>query len=498
MANFEIQGPDGKKYQVQGENAEGALAALKKMLSGPQPLGENDRETRATNPAREYSSFGWMPISKSKGTGEVGFDLSGGITGAFLNAWRGGSKTMEDVAEGRLDPTSQQAVTNTIEPVLLASPMSPAVRVAEKVIPGTLRALRQAPAKVPTEQELKAAGVAGFKQVREMGVDYSPEAVKSMANDLRASLENDGILAELAPTTFSVLSKLDTPEVGAGERAVLNINGLIAARRSFQEIAKKVDEKGNPTTDAAAASRAIDALDNFIVGAGEDMGGTGIPGVMLPGNDAPRAVAGPAADAASVFSDARANYAASKRAKDIEGREYKAEIDTAAANSGLNLDNRLRQTLKSILLKRKEGRGYSKEELALIEDIVRGKYGANAARYWGSFLGGGGGLGATSVTGIGGAAGAAIGTLLGGVPGAAVGGLIGSTVPNATGFALRKLAGSLTQSRVRSLDEMVRKRSPLYQQALKRPNSASGLRPEIRSIIDRALLLEGMNLQGSR
>lgn len=35
MATFEIQAPDGKKYRVEGENAEGAMAALQKMLSVP-------------------------------------------------------------------------------------------------------------------------------------------------------------------------------------------------------------------------------------------------------------------------------------------------------------------------------------------------------------------------------------------------------------------------------------------------------------------------------
>ena len=36
MARFEITGPDGTKYAVEGETAEGAVAALKKML-GDQP-----------------------------------------------------------------------------------------------------------------------------------------------------------------------------------------------------------------------------------------------------------------------------------------------------------------------------------------------------------------------------------------------------------------------------------------------------------------------------
>lgn len=423
--------------------------------------------------ANRKGSF--LPISNDE-KGNLQFDLSAGVTGAAWDALKRGSKAMEDVAEGRLDPTSPRAVRDTVEAAFMASPMSPAVRAAQTVVPGTLKALTRGTPKIPTEQELKAAGVAGFKQVREMGVDYSPDAVKSMADVTKAALENDGIIAELAPTTFSVLSKLDAPAAGEGERVLVNINGLIAARRSFQETAKKVDEKGNPTTDAAAASRAISALDDFIMAA-----------------DPASVVAGPASAAGRTFAEARGNYAASKRAKDIEGREFKAELDAAAAGSGQNLDNRLRQVLKGIVLKRKEGRGYTQEELDLVEDIVRGKFGANQARYWGNFLGGGGGLGATSVTGVGGAAGAGIGALAAGPVGAAVGGAAGAVVPSVSGFALRRLAGGLTQARVRALQEATRKRSPLYQQAIEKPPTLTNLRPDVRTAVMRALLLSEPN-----
>ena len=38
MATFEITGPDGKKYWVTGETAEGALSALQKHLgAAPKP-----------------------------------------------------------------------------------------------------------------------------------------------------------------------------------------------------------------------------------------------------------------------------------------------------------------------------------------------------------------------------------------------------------------------------------------------------------------------------
>jgi hypothetical protein len=46
MAKFEITGPDGKKYRVEGESAEGALSALRKMLGDDGKAGPDGMTTR--------------------------------------------------------------------------------------------------------------------------------------------------------------------------------------------------------------------------------------------------------------------------------------------------------------------------------------------------------------------------------------------------------------------------------------------------------------------
>jgi hypothetical protein len=45
MATFQITGPDGKKYRVSGENAEGALAALQQHIGAGQPQQEDPRDS---------------------------------------------------------------------------------------------------------------------------------------------------------------------------------------------------------------------------------------------------------------------------------------------------------------------------------------------------------------------------------------------------------------------------------------------------------------------
>ena len=66
MATFEITGPDGKKYRVTGETAEGALSALQKHLgAAPKP------------------SFGQTLYENVIGSGEV--DTPGERLGQSIN-----------------------------------------------------------------------------------------------------------------------------------------------------------------------------------------------------------------------------------------------------------------------------------------------------------------------------------------------------------------------------------------------------------------------------
>lgn len=87
MPTFEITGPDGKKYRVTGENAEGALAAVKKMFGGGHNVPVFDPKVPGYNPD----------------TGNV--EHSTGRTGAFLSG----------VVEGLpiVGPTLQNGLENT-------------------------------------------------------------------------------------------------------------------------------------------------------------------------------------------------------------------------------------------------------------------------------------------------------------------------------------------------------------------------------------------------
>jgi hypothetical protein len=408
-----------------------------------------------TIPAEGLERASLLPFSKETATGNVAFDPDAGLLGMAKRTFM----TPGDVAGGRLDPESPEGARRMAEWALTVTPSTPARVTAEAVVPGTLKSLRLGEKKVPTAQELKAAGSTGFEEARNLGVDYSPEAVKSMVDDLTRSLQESGFDSITAPKTSALLAKAGAIPEAEGGAVVTSLNNLISLRKALQEAAGS----GEPS-ERNAASRAIAALDEFISAA-----------------DPSSVVAGTASAAGSVLDTARGNYAAAMRSDSVTKAVNKAERNAAKSNSGQNLDNATRQRLESIL--DKEARGWSKEERQLLDDIVRGKHGANVARYVGNLLGGGGGLGQALTSGLG----ATLGHMVGG-PGVAI---AGATIPPAIGVTAKQIGAKITQSQARKLDELLRMRSPLYQSAIQ--PTVQGLRPEVRSALGRGLMLPLLN-----
>jgi hypothetical protein len=407
-----------------------------------------------TIPAEGLERAALLPFSKETATGDVSFDPDAGILGVLKRA----VMAPGDVAMGKLDPTSPEGIRRTAEMGMTVTPMSAATRATEAAIPGTLKALRVGEPKVPTAQELKAAGSAGFEQARNLGVDYSPDAVKSMVDDITRSLQDDGFDSITAPKTSALLAKAGAVPEAEDGTVVASLNNLISLRKALQEAAGSGD-----ATERNAASRAIEQLDEFISAA-----------------DPQSVMAGAASAAGRTLDDARGNYAAAMRSGTVTKAITKAERNAAKAGSGLNLDNALRQRLESVL--DKSARGFSKEEQQLLDDIIRGKHGANLARFVGNMMGGGGGLTASMVSGMG----AGLGALVGGGAGA----MIGASIPPALGVTARTAAGNITRSNARHLDELIRKRSPLYQKAQENPPVLEGVHPEIRALLTRALMMQ--------
>lgn len=432
MPVFEIES-GGKTFEVEAPDMNAAVSALGAM-----------------QPQQPAFSGSLLPLSRDA-QGNVSFDSNAGIVGDIKRHL----SMFGETAAGQFDPLDPKNTGRVLGAAAMLTPAGVATRAGEAAVPGAIKSMVPGKPSVPSAKALKAAAGNGYTAARDMGVEIRADAVKNWGATVRSELEQDGVIAELAPKTFAILQKLTTPPEGG----FATLAGIDAARKALRNAAKDFTNK----TEQLAASRAISSLDDFA---------TNLP---------PQSVlAGPAAAASKVLGEARGNYAAAMRSDKITGATERAELNAAVANSGQNLDNAVRQRLRDILVKPKEAAGYNSQELAQIEKTARGGAGTNLARFMGNLLGGGGGLGA-AVTGM---AGVATGAATAGPVGAAVGG-----AAPALGYISKKIANALTQRSASKADELTRMRSPLYENA---PPNMVAMDPLKRDALVRALMLYGL------
>jgi hypothetical protein len=359
-----------------------------------------------------------------------------------------------------------------IDTVTLGAPINPGVRAGDRAFAGELRR-KPGLGPAPSQDELLRVGGNQMNQARDMGVEYTAEGMRNLGARIEQRLEHGvpgkergGSNATVAPETFDTLSSLRNPPKVGGDVTGVNssFENVQNLRETLGEVAGSADRR-----ERRAATRAIRELDEWL-STGPSQGGEIS---ALAGSTAPET----AEAAAKAYATGRGNYAAGMRSAEVTGTKKYALDSAQAANSGLNKDNRIRQRFLAIANDDATTRGFSPEEVAQLERIHQGARTTNFARRAGNMLGGGGGLGQTMVAGAGAGAGAYISG--GEVGGAALGAMGASSL----GSAARHLANALTGREANRLDEMIRRRSPLY---LQQP--ATHNHPKVDPLV-RALLL---------
>lgn len=276
----------------------------------------------------------------------------------------------------------------------------------------------QAPSSVPASMgapsipELKAAATEAYQSPEVLGLEIKPAAIQNFADQTQLSLSRDGLNDVLAPKTHLLLDRIQkTPPAGS----TVSGQNLDTFRKTLGKLAGSSDPY-----EKAAASKAIDHLDNFI-----------------PNIDPRHVVAGDTAAAAAKLEEARGNYSAAMQSGKIDKKIVAAEVRAAAANSGMNVENTIRQRMADVVLNPKEARGLLPSEIAQAKKISEGTPTQNTLRFAGNILGGGGGLQAV-VTGI---------PTVGMAP--------------AVGFGLKVLSNRMTVNQANRLSEAIRTRAPL-------------------------------------
>jgi hypothetical protein len=397
----------------------------------PQSFGDKLMQTWPVKAAQSLYSAATLPGDVATGAANVAPTTPG---------------TWSDEDEAKLQLNNAGLVDRTSALAAAASPASVASRAGVGAFGVALPRSVTPKVAAPTIPEGLAAATAGYESPIVKEVKIAGSAGPRLADEIQSNLFNEmGVDENLAPKTYGILNKIKNmppPEEGEPD-PFLTVANLRSLRRTLGNAAGSIDP-----TERLAAKSSMQHLDEYLAN--------------MPDSDV---IAGNPTAASAILKDANANYSAMKTASDFDVRMTRAQLRAAAANSGMNVGNTIRQRMADILVTPKLARGFNPDELAQMQSIVEGTPMTNATRYAGNVLGGGGGL-LAGLYGLGHAGFAPI-----------------------AGYFLRKMGNYQTTQAANALNEAVRLRSPLGQErtaAALAQRSRPSLAPLARAVLPTA------------
>lgn len=260
--------------------------------------------------------------------------------------------------------------------------------------------------KIPSIDDLNAAKKAAYEQADQAGVAFAPEAVERINQNVTATLTDMGFDPALQPGAAAALRRIQELQ---GQNVTLK--GLDTIRK----VASNGYIPGNKSNNMAIG-QIIDAIDDVV--------------------DNPQAadiLMGNAQLAGGALKEARGLASRTAKLERVEDAVSRADLRAASTGSGGNADNATRQNLRKLLEK---PRGFTSDERAALEAVVRGTGGQNALRLAGKLSPSGNGLMAAL-----------------GVGGAMVNPMIGAA--SLAGMGSKAFADRMTQANVKKLAEII-------------------------------------------
>ena len=256
----------------------------------------------------------------------------------------------------------------------------------------------------PTIEGLKGESRAVFNQIDDLGVSIKPEAFESIPLRLMSLAKREGFNKRIHP---KVSAALDEFESSIGKSPT--VSEVDTLRRVMQSAAKSIEP------DEARIGRAmLDEVDSFL----DNLA----PSALRTGKENANQVG-------VLYKDARQLWGRAKRA---EVMQTAVEL---AKDQASGFENGLRTQFRSILgrIKRGKLKGFSKDEIAAMDRVVKGDTAENTAKFLGKF-----GLSEGHATSM-------LGAAVGIAGGAAVGGPIGAVVVPGVGQVAKGLAQRMTR-----------------------------------------------------
>lgn len=267
-------------------------------------------------------------------------------------------------------------------------------------------ALRQG---APTSDVLKQRASAIYQQLDDSGITVQADELQNLSGKISRMVRSEGYSPRLQPKIAAVLDEIETASQGAQ-----TIGQIDTLRKIAQSAASSMER-----SEARLGNMIIRQIDDFL----DDLPETAIGGGQAAGES---------------FKQARGLWSRARKS------EMLAEAFERAKNQASGFENGIRVQFRSILNNPKKMRGFTHDERAAIQQVVRGGSAENMLKALGKF-------GFTE-----GQASTMLLSSLGVAGGAALGGPGGAAVVPMVGQTAKVAAQKLTARNAAMADAMVR------------------------------------------
>ena len=196
--------------------------------------------------------------------------------------------------------------------------------------------------KVPDLENLRTAAREAYDRADNAGVIFKPEGVQRLGNTIRTELAEFGYHPQLQPRVAAVLDEIDRLSQGN-----TTLKGVDVLRR----IANNIGASQDPSEKALGAM-IVNKIDDFVSD--------------IKFNDV---IAGNPMEGAAALKKARNLWSRVAKNERLIKAVEEAKNRAGATGSGGNVENATRQNIRKMLEK---GRGFTADEKAAMQEIVRG------------------------------------------------------------------------------------------------------------------------------
>jgi len=203
----------------------------------------------------------------------------------------------------------------------------------------------------PTIEGLKTAARGVFKEIDDLGVTVNPSSVDRLSNQLTSLTREAGFNATIHPKVNAALKEFQTVKGSSQSLSELDI-----LRRVAQSAAKSTEPD-----EARIGTLMINRIDDFLDNIGS------------------KELSKSTKDVGAKYRDARQLWRRAKKGEVIEDAFNRAQLQATGFENGI------RTQFRSILNNKKKSRGFTKEELQAMRQVVEGTSMQNMAKMIGRF-----------------------------------------------------------------------------------------------------------------